>query len=397
VFYYLYKLAESYPEMFSWLRLLRYTTFRAAGAGFTSFLLAVIIGPRVIRWLRRLKLTDSITKNDSLKLDQLHSVKKDTPTMGGLLMMGGTLLGCLLWTNWLGWIFPEEGVVSAGRRSAALNGGFYATVGMLLIVALTILGFVDDYVKLRGGKGLRLWNKLAWQVGIALTTVLLVYFYLPVNDPHQGRLYLPFLGVKSGGGGAAVGGIVLGAWIIIFGMIVIVGSSNSVNLADGLDGLAGGCGAIVATCYMALCYIASNKGWCGHLLLPHIQGAGELAVCSAALAGACLGFLWYNCHPADVFMGDTGSLPMGGFIGFAALMVKHEILLVLVAGVFVAEALSVLLQIASFRLFGKRIFKIAPLHHHFEFKGWQENKVVVRFWVVGIVLALASIATLKIR
>jgi phospho-N-acetylmuramoyl-pentapeptide-transferase len=177
----------------------------------------------------------------------------------------------------------------------------------------------------------------------------------------------------------------------------MVGSSNAVNLADGLDGLAGGCAAIVAGCYAALSYIAGNSVLCEHLLLPFVQGGGELAVCSAAMAGACMGFLWYNCHPADVFMGDTGSLPIGAFIGYTALVIKHEFLLVLVGGVFVAEALSVLLQIASFRLLGKRIFKIAPLHHHFEFKGWQENKVVVRFWIVAIVLALASIATLKVR
>ncbi len=400
--YYLYLLSEMYAGL-SWLRLFQYVTFRAAGAGFTAFLTAVVIGPRVISWLRNVKVTDSIAKHDSEKLDELHSVKKNTPTMGGLLIIGGALMSWLLWANWPGVFFAapdaSSGLEGVGRFLAAKAGGFYVVVGMLVVASMTTLGFIDDYVKLRGRKGMRLWTKLFWQVFIAVGAALIVFYLLPIDDPHRGRVYFPFLSVRRTVGGLPSSSffLALGAGICAFAVLVVVGSSNAVNLADGLDGLAGGCAAVVAACYAALSYIASNRVLCEHLLVPFVQGSGELAVCSAALCGACMGFLWYNCHPAEVFMGDTGSLPIGAFIGYAALTVKHELLLILVGGVFVAEAMSVVLQIASFRMFGKRIFKIAPLHHHFEFKGWKENKVVVRFWIVAIVLALASIATLKIR
>ncbi len=408
--YYLHLLAGS-SEWFSWARLFQYVTFRAAAAGFTAFVIAVLLGPRVIAWLRRMKVTDAITKNDSQKLDELHSGKKNTPTMGGLLIVGGTLLACLLWANWPGVMAaaPEpSGAAGAeqfarahAKYQAARAGGFYVLVGMAVMAGMAVLGFIDDYIKLRGRKGMRLWTKLFCQVMVALAAGLVVYYLLPLeNDPHRGNVYFPFVSVRTPqGAGEVISGLYLplGAGIALFAVLVMVGSSNAVNLADGLDGLAGGCAAVVAGCYAALSYVAGNRVLCDHLLLPFVQGGGELAVCSAALAGACLGFLWYNCHPAEVFMGDTGSLPIGAFMGYIALSIKHEFLLVLVGGVFVAEAASVLLQVASFRLFGKRIFKIAPLHHHFEFKGWQENKVVVRFWIVAIVLALASIATLKIR
>jgi phospho-N-acetylmuramoyl-pentapeptide-transferase len=399
VLYYLHLLSEQFGGP-SWLRLFQYVTFRATGAGFTAFVIAVLIGPRVISWLRRLKVTDSITKRDSDKLDELHSRKKDTPTMGGLLIIGGTLMACLLWGNWPGaFESAPQTPVGFGRYLAAKAGGFYVLMGMLVLVAMTVLGFIDDYMKLRGSKGMRLWSKLFWQVAITAGAALTVYYLLPIDDPHRGRVYFPFLSVRMDGAGLASSSfyLALGVGVVGFAAVVMAGTSNAVNLADGLDGLAGGCAAIVAGCYAALSYISSNRVLCDHLLVPFVQGGGELAVCSAALCGACMGFLWYNCHPAEVFMGDTGSLPIGAFIGFTALTVKHELLLVLVGGVFVAEALSVLLQVASFRLFGKRIFRIAPLHHHFEFKGWAENKVVVRFWIVAIVLALASIATLKVR
>jgi len=400
--YYLHQLSEMYAGL-SWLRLFQYVTFRAAGAGFTAFVVAVILGPRIIAWLRRLKVTDSIAKNDSRKLDELHSVKKNTPTMGGLLIVGGAMMSWLLWANWPG-VFqaepqPSAGADGVGRFLAAKAGGFYVVVGMLVLAGMAVLGFIDDYVKLRGRKGMRLWTKLFWQVVIAVGAALVVFYLLPIDDPHRGRVYFPFLSVRTSAGGVPDSSfyLALGAGIAAFAALVMVGSSNAVNLADGLDGLAGGCAAIVAGCYAALSYISSNRVLCEHLLVPFVQGGGELAVCSAALCGACMGFLWYNCHPAEVFMGDTGSLPIGAFMGYTALCVKHEFLLVLVGGVFVAEAMSVILQVASFRLLGRRIFRIAPLHHHFEFKGWKENKVVVRFWIVAVVLALASIATLKIR
>jgi len=402
VLYYLHALSGSFFP----LNLFKYVTFRAGAAAFTAFVLAVLMGPWLIRRLRALRVTDRPEKNDSKQLDEMHRGKKDTPTMGGVLIVGGTLLAILLWAAWPGAFLATPGerllalsrpVTPAGARVAAeMAGGLYAVLAVAILVAAAALGFVDDYIKLRGRKGLRLWTKLFFQVAIALAAALVVRYALPIPNEHADRVYFPFVSYERGPAGASLY-LPLGAAFVIFAILVMVGSSNAVNLADGLDGLAGGCAAVVAVAYAVLSYVASNARLCDYLFLPFVQGSGELAVCAAALGGACLGFLWYNCHPAEVFMGDTGSLPVGALIGYTALVCKHELLLVLVGGVFVAEALSVLLQIASFRLFGKRLFKIAPLHHHFEFLGWPENKVVVRFWIAGVVLALASIATLKIR
>jgi phospho-N-acetylmuramoyl-pentapeptide-transferase len=309
--------------------------------------------------------------------------------MGGLIIVGGTLLAIIFWAAWPGAFMYPPGTQSLPARDVAERaGGYYVVLGMLVLSAMAVLGFVDDRIKLSGRKGLRLWTKLACQLIIAIAAVLTLYYF--IDGKHVDKLAVPFMRYDKLA-------IPLGAGFLAFAVLVMVGSCNAVNLADGLDGLAGGCSAIVAVTYAALCYVASNTKWCEYLFVPFVQGSGELAVCAAALGGACLGFLWYNCHPAEVFMGDTGSLPIGAFIGYTALVVKHELLLVVVGGVFVAEALSVLIQIASFRLFGKRVFRIAPLHHHFEFMGWPENKVVVRLWVVGLMLAAAGIATLKIR
>jgi phospho-N-acetylmuramoyl-pentapeptide-transferase len=393
--FYLNDLAMGIPWL-SWMRLFQYVTFRGAMAGFTAFLVCVLLGPRVIAWLRSMKMTDGIAKNDSTRLDQLHGVKRDTPTMGGLLIVGGTLGACLLWANWPGVFGGLAGRPAGPGKDAALQpGGFYALIGMAVLVAGALLGFVDDRIKLRKRKGLRIGPKLFWQVAIAVAAAAMLYWLVPGSDPHRGRLYLPFVGLDHPNDAGSF--LQLGPLVVVWAVLVIVGSCNAVNLADGLDGLAGGCGAVVAGSYAVLAYVASNSFICGYLKVPFVQGGGELAVCAAAVAGGCLGFLWYNCHPAEVFMGDTGSLPLGAFMGYTALVTRHELLLVLVGGVFVAEALSVLLQVASFRMFGRRIFRIAPLHHHFEFLGWSENKVVVRFWVLAILLALAGIATLKIR
>jgi len=409
VFYYLYLLSQTGSEWLGPFNVFQYVTFRAAGAAFSAFVIAVLIGPRIIRRLREMKITDRPEKNDSKQLDEMHKGKASTPTMGGLLIIGGTVLSILLWAAWPGAFFQtrdgqDNPAVSAAaavqqhgsttpalasRNMAERYGGYYVLLGLGVLLATAVLGFVDDRYKLLKKKGLRLWTKLAWQVVIALGAAVVIYYC--IDGSERGNLSIPFLRYDPQRATS------LGAVFLIFAMLVIVGSSNAVNLTDGLDGLAGGCSALVAMTYAILAYVASNARWCEYLRVPFVQGSGELAVCAAALGGACLGFLWYNSHPAEVFMGDTGSLPIGAFIGYTALVVKHEFLLVLVGGVFVAEAVSVLLQIASFRLFGRRIFKCAPLHHHFEFLGWPENKVVVRFWIAGIVLALASIATLKIR
>ena len=415
MFYYLYLLSHHRLEWLHPFNVFQYVTVRAAGAAFTAFVIAVLIGPRVIRRLRDLRVTDRPEKNDSKQLDEMHKGKAATPTMGGLLIVGGTLLSVVLWAAWPGAFFqtqppaagsaalsaaavPPHGLAAPGggplREEAERYGGCFVLLGMAVLVATAVLGFVDDRLKLLGRKGLRLWTKLAWQLGLALAAAL-VLFHL-IDGPEAGKLSIPFFRYDKYH--LRLGELLpWGSAFLIFAVLVMVGSSNAVNLADGLDGLAGGCSALVAVAYAALAYVASNAAWCRYLYVPFVQGSGELAVCAAALAGACLGFLWYNCHPAEVFMGDTGSLPIGAFIGYTALAIKHELLLVLVGGVFVAEALSVLLQIASFRLLGRRIFRCAPLHHHFEFAGWPENKVVVRFWIAGVVLALASIATLKIR
>jgi phospho-N-acetylmuramoyl-pentapeptide-transferase len=388
VFYYLYLLSHLGRDWLHPLNIFQYVTVRAAGAAFTAFVIAVLIGPRIIRRLRDLRVTDRPEKQDSKQLDEMHKTKAATPTMGGLLIIGGTLLSVLLWTCWPGAFWQTPATPETPLREAAeKSGGLYVLLGAAVLAATALLGFVDDYIKLRGRKGLRLWTKFGWQVAIALAAAAALYFI--VDGPERGKIFVPFMRYDRFW-------LYLGAGFIVFAVLVMVGSSNAVNLADGLDGLAGGCAALVAVAYAALAYVTSNAAWCRYLHVPFVQGSGELAVCAAALGGACLGFLWYNCHPAEVFMGDTGSLPIGALIGYTALVIKHELLLVLVGGVFVAEALSVLLQIASFRLFGKRIFRCAPLHHHFEFLGWPENKVVVRFWIVGVVLALASIATLKI-
>lgn len=386
--YYFYAFADIH-EWLHPLNLLQYVTFRAAAAALTAFAVAVLLGPRIIRRLRQKKITDRPVKNDSRQLDALHQAKASTPTMGGLIIVGGTLLAIIFWAAWPGALIysPGEKILSA-RGLAERTGGYYAVLGTLLLLATAVLGFVDDRIKLKGRKGLRLWTKLAFQVLIASAAASTLYFF--IDGVQVDRLAIPFMRYDKTA-------ICLGAWFLSFAILVMVGSCNAVNLADGLDGLAGGCSAIVAITYATLCYVASNAKWCSYLFVPFVQGSGELAVCAAALGGACLGFLWFNCHPAEVFMGDTGSLPIGAFIGYTALVVKHELLLVLVGGVFVAEALSVLIQIASFRLFGKRVFRIAPLHHHFEFMGWPENKVVVRLWMVGLMLAAAGIATLKIR
>jgi phospho-N-acetylmuramoyl-pentapeptide-transferase len=413
VFYYLYLLSQTGATWLHPFNVFQYVTFRAAGAAFCAFVIALLIGPRIIRRLREMKITDRPVKNDSRQLDEMHKGKASTPTMGGLLIVGGTVLSILLWAAWPGAFYqtkerPEAPAAAAAavaapapaaaagqpRSLAERYGGYYVLLGLAVLLATAALGFVDDRFKLLGVKGLRLWTKLAWQVLIGLAAALAIYHL--IDGPEAGRVSIPFFRYDKTY--IHLGELLpWGAAFVVFAALVLVGSSNAVNLTDGLDGLAGGCAALVAVTYAALAYVASNARWCEYLRVPFVQGSGELAVCAAALGGACLGFLWFNSHPAEVFMGDTGSLPIGAFIGYTALAVKHEFLLVLVGGVFVAEAVSVLLQIASFRMFGRRIFKCAPLHHHFEFLGWPENKVVVRFWIAGIVLALASIATLKIR
>lgn len=361
----LYSLLYPLREVVSALNIFRYITFRAAMAALTSFLLSLIFGPLVIRLLKRLKIGENNRKEDSKRLDELHSGKSGIPTMGGIFVILAIVLSTLLWAD-----LSNDMVILALFTTAWLG----------------VTGFLDDYLKVvkNKPKGLTAASKFTSQIilGLILGVAL---FLSPQNNT---RLDIPFLK------GAY---LELGIFYILFVILVITASSNAVNLTDGLDGLAIGSVVMVAIAFSVLCYVSGNINFSNYLYIPYIRGAGELTVFCASMLGAGLGFLWFNCHPAAIFMGDVGSLALGGAIGIVALLIKKELLLVIVGGIFVIEALSVILQVVSFRLTGKRIFKCAPLHHHFQFLGWDENKVIVRFWILASLLALLTIVTLKIR
>jgi phospho-N-acetylmuramoyl-pentapeptide-transferase len=364
--YYLY-LLDSHWGPFN---VFRYETFRAMAAALTALMLSLAMGPKTIVLLTRLKLGQPLRlKSEVRELADLHSSKKGTPTMGGILILFTVTISSLLWCD-------------------PVNKLFWLVLGSMLY--LGFIGFADDYEKVakKNSKGIRGWQKLAAQALLAI----FVFLYLSYTSSYPGewnRLYIPFL--KS----AVV--VDMGVLTVGFFALVIMGSSNAVNLTDGLDGLAIGCSISVALTYAIFCYVAGNAKLATYLLLPLVGGAGELAVFCAALVGASLGFLWFNCHPARIFMGDTGSLALGGALGVIAICVHQELLLVIAGGVFVLEALSVVLQVASFKLTGKRIFAMSPLHHHFELKGWDESTVTVRFWIMSLIGAMAALATLKLR
>jgi phospho-N-acetylmuramoyl-pentapeptide-transferase len=339
-------------------------TARASLAALVSFLLAVILGPRSIAWLAR-RFREPI-KSDSPEIRRLHEGKEATPTMGGLFIVAG-LFGSLLLA---GDLTNRYLLLSLGAA-----GG------------LTLLGAVDDLVKLRSEKrGISAASKLSGQVLIA--TVAALCLYADHASLSDGLVLPPPLNVCP---------LSLGIWFVPLAVVVMVGSSNAVNLTDGLDGLAGGCLLFAAAGMTLIVYVAGHSQWAAYLNVPHIAGCGELAVLAAAMIGAVVGFLWFNCHPAQVFMGDTGSLPLGGLLGFMAVVARQECLLVLVGGVFVAEALSVILQVGWYKWRKRRIFLCAPLHHHFQFRGWPENKIVVRFWIAAALCALLGTACLRIH
>ncbi|MBM3243953.1 MAG: phospho-N-acetylmuramoyl-pentapeptide-transferase [Candidatus Omnitrophica bacterium] len=361
----LYNLLYPFSNQISTLNLFRYITFRAAMAALTSFIISLLLGPFVIRKLKGLKVQEKVNKGDSLALDNLHHGKRDTPTMGGILILAAVIFSTLLWadiTNKFIWVV------------------LFSTIW------LGITGFIDDYLKQsrQRAKGLNPKAKFASQVTLGL--ILGGVFMLGFKDSL--RLDLPFLKNIS---------LDLDGLYIIFVILVIAGTSNAVNLTDGLDGLAIGIVVMVALAFSVLCYVSGNIRLSEYLLIPYIKGSGELTIFCASILGAGLGFLWFNCYPASIFMGDVGSLALGGALGTVALLIRKEFLLILVGGIFVVEALSVILQVGSFRLTKKRIFKIAPLHHHFQFLNWPENKVIVRFWIIAALLAIMTIVTLKIR
>jgi phospho-N-acetylmuramoyl-pentapeptide-transferase len=361
----LYKLLLPLRDQFSALNLFRYITFRAAAAGATSILLTLVFGPLLIRWVRRLGLGQNVRE----EVPERHRQKAGTPTMGGVLILFSAIAAVLLFAD-------------LDNRTILL--------GLLTLVWLGLLGLWDDYIKVRRGKarGINKTTKLVVQFALALFIGAVLYF-LPVDPVNRSRAnVLLFKNIV----------IELDRFYIPFVMLVVVGSSNAVNFADGLDGLAGGLMTIAMGSYAVLCYAAGNFRLSGYLNILFCPTVGEFTVLCMAVTGACLGFLWFNAHPAQVFMGDTGSLPLGGVLGLAAVLCKHEVLLPIIGGVFMLEMVSVVLQIGWFRATGgKRLFRMAPLHHHFELGGWAETQVVTRFMILAVLFAMAALATLKIR
>lgn len=351
------------------LNVFQYITFRALLAGLTSFLICLLFGDALIRRLVKLKLGQPIRSAEEVhRLNELHGGKKGTPTMGGILLIGAVIVSTLLWSR------PDNPFVWLCIVTVLVLGG---------------IGFYDDWLKVAKKSSDGISSRLKFTLQCLLAGGITAFFLLSPSLSRQAQeLYIPFIKGPV---------LMMGGWTYLFYLVIIVGSSNAVNLTDGLDGLASGCTVMAGGCFGVFTYLAGNSKAAAYLQIPYYANAGELAVVSLALAGAALGFLWWNCHPAKVFMGDTGSLAIGGLLGVLAICCKQELLLAIVGGVFVAEALSVILQVASFKLTGKRIFKMSPLHHHFELSGWKENTVTVRFWIMAIVLGLLGIATLKLR
>jgi phospho-N-acetylmuramoyl-pentapeptide-transferase len=355
-----------YTDWFAGLNIFRYITFRAGMAGVTAFLLCMFFGRWYIRVSKECMIQEIAKRGDAPALDKFQVKKEGTPTMGGIFIVGSILTSVFIWAN--------------------LENHFILVTSFICL-CLAILGGADDYVKLKGiGKyrGLRPRVKSLWQILFA--AIAAVYAYL---NPHiTATLDIPFLKSLV---------VDLGALFVFWVILVVVGSSNAVNLTDGLDGLAIGCTLIVAFTLGALSYVTGNATMSEYLLIPHVPGTGELTVFCSAMVGASLGFLWFNCFPASVFMGDVGSLALGGSLGIIAIFIKKEIWLAVLGGVFVIEAGSVILQVLSFKTTGKRIFKMSPFHHHLQLSGWNENKIIVRFWILAIILAMLTLTTLKIR
>ncbi|RZO14640.1 MAG: phospho-N-acetylmuramoyl-pentapeptide-transferase [Verrucomicrobiaceae bacterium] len=353
------------------VQLLRYITSRAGVACICSFGITLLVGPYLIRRLVAMKMGQPIRSADEVhKLAELHDSKAGTPTMGGVIIVVAVMISVLLF--------------------ARLSNPLVLAV-VVVFIGLGLVGFWDDYqkVKKKNSKGISAKTKLMLQVLVSLGAGL--YLYLnPETSKYIRELYVPF----------NKDSLItdMGIFCLPLFVLIIVGCSNAVNLTDGLDGLAIGCSISVALAYAAICYLVGNQQLGEkYLLIPHSRFAGELTIVCLALVGAGLGFLWFNCHPAKVFMGDTGSLALGGAFATLAICSKHEILLVVIGGVFVMEAASVILQVLSFKVRGKRLFRMSPIHHHFELKGWHESQVIIRFWILSLLCALIGLATLKLR
>jgi phospho-N-acetylmuramoyl-pentapeptide-transferase len=357
----LYSLLYPLHESFGVFNVFKYITFRTFGAMMTAMILSLMLGAPFIRWLKAKAIGQSIRELGP----ESHYSKKGTPTMGGGLILGSILLSTLLWSD---------------------LKNHYVWISLFVLIGTGLIGWIDDYKKvvMKNSKGLSAKQKLVFQTLVALIASVLLYQFR--DSPPV--LKFPFFKDLS---------LDLGWFYIPFSTLVIVGASNAVNLTDGLDGLAVGPTITTSITFAILAYCAGNFVIAEYLQIPFVSGAGELSIFLASTGAACLGFLWFNAYPAEVFMGDVGALALGGALGVAAVITKNELLLVICGGIFVLEAVSVMMQVASFKLTGKRIFKMAPLHHHFEKKGWHESKVTVRFWIISIMLALATLATLKLR
>jgi phospho-N-acetylmuramoyl-pentapeptide-transferase len=360
----LYHLLFPLSDHFAVFNVFRYITFRAAGATLTALLLALLCGPWFIRTLRRLSVGQEIRETGP----QSHQSKAGTPTMGGLLILFSLLVATLLWAN--------------------LNNR-YVWVVMGVTVAFGAIGFVDDYRKVRRKRSQGLSARSKFLLQAAAASLAAAYLLAaPGADPAASKLYFPFFKNLV---------LDLGVLYVPFFLFMLVGFSNAVNLTDGLDGLAIGATLITASSYAVFTYVAGHRLVANYLQVTYVAGLGEVSIFCAALAGASLGFLWFNSHPAEVFMGDVGSLAIGAAIASVALLAKQELLLVIVGGLFVLETLSVIAQVTSFKLTGKRVLRMAPLHHHFELAGWAESKIIARFWIIALICALIGLATLKLR
>lgn len=360
----LYDLARPFANQYLLANLLRYQTFRTGGAIMTALLVCFVFGPAIIRWLKSRQGAGQPIRTDG---PETHLKKQGTPTMGGVMILLAIIVSTLLWAD--------------------LHNP-YTWIVLLVSLGFGAIGFGDDYLKLtkRNSKGLPGKLKLVWQIAFAAIAAVMIAYV--TRQPLATQLALPFFKDAL---------INLGFFFPVFAIFVIVGTSNAVNLTDGLDGLAIVPVMIAVACFGLIAYLVGNTIFAGYLQLHHVAGAGELLVFCGALVGASLGFLWFNAPPAMVFMGDTGSLSVGAALGTISIITKHEIVLAIIGGLFVLETASVIVQVASFKMTGKRVFRMAPLHHHFEKKGWAEPTVVIRFWIIAAILALIGLSSLKLR
>lgn len=362
----LYFLSE-FKDLSIVFNLFRYITFRAAGASVTAFVLSLILGPVVIRWLKSIHVTAFNKRESAEKIHAFFAHKGGVPTMGGILIVCSIVVSVLLWAD---------------------LGNLFIQILLGVIIWFACVGGLDDYLKLisKSSKGLSSRTKLWGQVIAGL--VLGIYLYWNPNFNFETWIYVPL--IKKGF-------IYLGLFFIPFVILVLVGTSNALNLTDGLDGLAIGCTLFTTGAFAIISYIVGRVDYAGYLAIPYIAEAGEVTVFCSAMVGASAGFLWYNSYPAEVMMGDTGSLSLGGALGAIAILTKKEAVLVIVGGIFVWEALSVILQVLSFKVFKKRIFLMSPFHHHLQLKGWPESKVTIRLWIIALVLAVIGLGTLKVQ